>query len=195
MDDSFTFGEPAKTRTRTRSAPQPPPKHAPAGKVRGAGSNDRSRLLLGGAALAILAVLVWGFLHFMGGAGEEIASDQQRVVDQVGAAQDVQAQLTGTQAVQAVQMLYAQSGSFGAVSAQSLKAFEPTFSYVTDASTGADVVSVDASADGVGLAVRSASGMCLYAHLTPSGTTYGTGSTCTGQAALGASSPTWPAAT
>jgi hypothetical protein len=194
MDDSFTFGAPAKTRGRTRSTPEPPPKHAPAGTVRRAGSFERSRLVLGAAALVVLAILAWGFLHFMGSAGDEIASDQQQVVDQIGSAQDVQAQLTGTQAVAAVQLLYAQNGSFGEVTPQSLKAFEPSFSYVSDASTGASVVSVDASPTGVGLAVLSSSGTCLYAHVSASGTTYGSGSTCTGVAALEASSPTWPTA-
>jgi hypothetical protein len=188
MDDSFSFGTKAKTRTRTQSVPEPPPKHARSASI------ERSRLILGGVALAVAAVLVWGFLHFMGNAGNEIASDQQRVVDQIGNTQDVQAQLTGTQAIQAVQMLYGQDGSFDTVTPQSLKAFEPAFTYATAASTGPNMVSVSSSASGVGLAVQSASGTCLYAHVSMTGTTYGAGSACTGSAALDASDPAWPSA-
>lgn len=188
MDDSFSFGAPAKGRTRTHSAPEPAPKHARSTSI------ERSRLILGGAGLAVAAVLVWGFLHFMGSAGKEIGSDQQRVVDQIGNTQDVQAQLTGTQAIQAVQMLYGQDGSFEAVTAQSLKAFEPAFSYSTAASTDPNMVSVSSSASGVGLAVKSASGTCLYAHVSASGTTYGTGTTCTGGAAVDATDAAWPSA-
>lgn len=191
MDDSFSFGEPAKTRTRSVRTPAPAPKHAPAGKERGGASFERSRYILGGAALVGLAILVWGFLHFMGSAGNEIASDQQRVVDQIGNAQDVQAKLTGTQAVSGVQMLFAQGGSFDAVTPQSLKAFEPAFSYSAAASTGPNSVSVISDSSGVGLAVLSASGTCLYAHVSATGTTYGTGSTCTGEAALDASGAAW----
>ena len=189
MDDSFSFGRPAKG-----ARPIKAPKHA-AQRPRGGGSLQRSRYVLGGIALAVAAVLVWGFLHFMGSAGKEIGADQQRVVAQIGNAQDVQAQLTGTQAVQAVQMLYGQGGSFADVTPQSLKAFEPTFTYSTAASTGPNAVSVDSSSAGVGLAVRSASGTCLYAHVTASTTTYGSGSTCTGEAALDASEAAWPHAT
>ena len=188
MDDSFSFGAPAKGRTRTHPVPEPAPKHARSTSI------ERSRLILGGAGLAVAAVLVWGFLHFMGSAGKEIGSDQQRVVDQIGNTQDVQAQLTGTQAIQAVQMLYGQDGSFEAVTAQSLKAFEPAFSYSAAASTDPNMVSVSSSASGVGLAVKSASGTCLYAHVSASGTTYGTGTTCTGEAAADATEAAWPSA-
>jgi len=191
MDDSFSFGTPSKGRTRTRPMPEPPPKHAKSAR---SGSIERSRLVLGVAGLAVAAVVVWGFLHFMGSAGNEIGSDQQRVVDQIGNTQDIQAQLTGTQTIQAVQMLYAQDGAFGAITPQSLKAFEPTFTYAAAASTNPNMVSVASSSTGVGLAVQSASGTCLYAHVTATGTTYGTGSTCTGEAALDASAPAWPSA-
>jgi len=187
MDDSFSFGTPSKGRTRSYNEPEHTPKHA-----RPARSIERSRLVLGVGALVAAAALVWGFLHFMAGAGNEIASDQQRVVDQIGNVQDVQAQLTGTQAIRAVQTLYAQDGSLGAVTPQALKAFEPAFTYTTSASTDPNTVSVASSSSGVGLAVMSASGTCLYAHVGATATTYGSGSTCTGEAALDASAPAWP---
>ncbi|MEP6759074.1 MAG: hypothetical protein ABJB55_07765 [Actinomycetota bacterium] len=168
--------------------PEPAPKHARTRSI------ERSRMIFGAVGLAIAAVLVWGFLHFMGNAGNEIASDQQHVVAQIGNTQDIQAQLTGSQAIQAVQMLYSQDASFDAVTPQSMRAFEPAFTYATAASTGPNAVSVSSSSTGVGLAVLSASGTCLYAHVSPAGTTYGTGSSCTGAAALDASDPAWPSA-
>jgi hypothetical protein len=188
MDDSFSFGDKAKARTYTPREQKSAPSAA-------TGSFQRSRLVLGGFALVVVGLLVWGFLHFMGSAGNEVAADQQRVVDQVGNAQDVQAQLTGTQAVQGVQMLHAQGGSFAAVTPEALKAFEPAFTYSEQASTSANAVSVASSGQGVGLAVLSASGTCLYAHVDASGVQYGTGSTCTGTAAMSASDASWPAAT
>ena len=187
MDDSFSFGTPSKGRTRAYTEPEHEPKHA-----RPARSIERTRLMLGVAALAVAAVLVWGFLHFMGSAGNEIGADQQRVVGQIGNAQDVQAQLTSTQAISTVQTLYAQASSFGAITPQALKAFEPAYTYTASASTDPNTVSVAQSSTGVGLAVMSASGTCLYAHVSATGTTYGTGSTCTGDAALDASLPAWP---
>jgi hypothetical protein len=155
---------------------------------------ERSRLIIGSVVLAIVVGLAWGFLHFMASSGNEIASDQQHVVDQIGNTQDVQAKLTGTQALQSVQMLYGQDGSFDSVTPQSLKAFEPAFTYTASASTNPNMVSVASSSAGVGLAVQSASGTCLYVHVSAAATTYGTGSVCTGDAAMGASDPAWPSA-
>ena len=192
MDDSFSFGSPAKgrtrTKTRTRSEPEPAPKHARTRSI------ERSRLIIGSVILAIVVGLAWGFLHFMGSAGNEIASDQQHVVDQIGNTQDVQAKLTGTQALQSVQMLYGQDGSFGSITPQALKAFEPAFTYASSASTNPNMVSVSSSTEGVGLAVLSASGTCLYVHVSAAGATYGTGSACTGDAAMDATAPAWPSA-
>jgi hypothetical protein len=160
-----------------------PPRHA------GKGSFERTRLILGAIALAVVGVLVWGFLHFMASSGDEAAADEAQAIDR---AQDVQAQLTGTQAIQAVEALYAQGGSFDAITPQALKAFEPTFAYTDGESTEPNTVSVQSTAQGVGLAIRSSSGTCLYAHIEAAGVAYGSGTTCTGQAALEASAPSWP---
>src|SRR4051794_41313923 len=68
MDDSFSLGERAKRRVRPVR-----PKHAaprsrrsPAG-----GSFERRRYILGGIGIIVAVLLVWGFMHFMAGAGQE----------------------------------------------------------------------------------------------------------------------------
>lgn len=181
--DSFSLGEPAKG---ARSLPA-----AKSTRASGGGSLERTRMVLGGIGLVIAAVVVFGFMHFMGGAGKEIASDQQAAIDQIGNAQDAQAQLTANQGSQAVEALYAQSQSFTAITPAALRDFEPAYNYTTAASTDPNTLSVASSSNGVGLAVLSVSGSCLYVHITPTGNTYGQGTTCTGLAALSASSPGW----
>jgi hypothetical protein len=72
-----------------------------------------------------------------------------------------------------------------------------TFVDANAASSGPTIVSVAfsttaAGRDIVAAAVRSSSGTCFYAELTPSATTYGRGTTCTGTAALsGATHSSW----
>lgn len=186
MDDSFSLGERAKRRVRPVR-----PKHAaprsrrsPAG-----GSFERTRYILGGIGIIVAVLLVWGFMHFMAGAGNEAANGQ---ASEIGAAQDVQAQMTGQQTIQSVEGLYAESGSFSQISPEALKKFEPTFRYTQGPSTDPNTVSVASTADDVGIAVLSTSGACLYAHVAAAGVTYGSGSTCTGVVALKASAPSWP---
>jgi hypothetical protein len=196
MDDSFSLGGPAKK----RRAVAPPPRHA-APRTQGViparprptharqSNFERTRLVLGAVGLVVVGLLVWGFLHYMSSSGKEAAVREGETIDH---AQDVQAQLTGTSAIQAVQALYNEAGSFDRVTPEALKAYEPTFSYTGEASSDPNTVSVESTAQGVGIAVHSASGTCLYAHIAATGVTYGTGSTCTGDAALQATGPAWP---
>ena len=187
MDDSFSLGQPAKHRVRTARRVQP--KHAAPTPKRGLSGFERTRYILGAIGIVVAAFLVWGFMHFMSSAGNEAANGQMR---EIGAAQDIQAQMTGQQTVQSAQGLYAQSGSFNSITPQALKAFEPTYSYTNGPSTDPNTVSVASTGSDVGLAVLSTSGRCLYAHIAATGVTYGTGTTCTGTVALKASSPSWP---
>jgi hypothetical protein len=185
MDDSFSLGQPAKRRSRPVRA-----KHA-APRVRRspAGGFERTRYILGGIGLVVAAFLVWGFMHFMSSAGNQAASGEMA---EIGAAQDVQAESTGEQAIQSVQGLSTTGASLAQITPQALKAYEPTYSYTTGPSTNANTVSVASTANAVGIAVLSPSGHCLYANVTSSGVTYGTGTTCTGVVALKASAPSWP---
>jgi hypothetical protein len=187
MDDSFSLGQPAKHRARTARRVQP--KHAAPAPKRGSSGIDRTRYILGAIGLVVAAVVVWGFMHFMSSAGNETANGQMQ---EIGAAQDVRAQMTGQQTIQSIESLYAQSGSFNAITPKALKAFEPAYSYTDGPSTDPNTVSVASTVNDAGLAVMSPSGHCLYAHITAAGVTYGSGTTCTGTVALNASSPSWP---
>ena len=186
MDDSFSLGQGAK------GGGGPPPKHA-APRRFGGSSFERTRLVWGIVGLVLVALVVFGFMTFMGNAGKEIGEDNQRMIEQVGAAKDAQAELTANQTIQNAMQLYEESGSFSDITPQALAAAEPTFTYVTAASNGPNTVSVAATDGGVGLAVQSSSGTCLYAFVQPSTTTYGTGTTCTGDAATDATDASWPA--
>lgn len=187
MDDSFTLGQGAK-----RSDGEPAPKHASARRIGGASTFERSRLVWGIAAALVALVVVAGFLKFLGNTGKEIGADNQKMVEQVGVAQDMQAELTANQSIQNAMQLYEGSGDFTSVTPQALGAAEPSFTYVAGASTDANTVSVSVTNTGVGLAVKSSSGSCLYAFVQASKTTYGKGTACTGDAATGASDPAWP---
>ena len=96
--------------------------------------------------------------------------------------------MTVQQATGTVQQLYAEQGSYASVTPAALKRFEPTFSYTASASTGPNIVSVSSSANGVGIAVLSESGTCFYERFATSGSGQGTGTTCTGAAALSSTS-------
>jgi hypothetical protein len=186
MDDSFTLGQGAK-----RSGGDPAPKHVAQHRFGGTSTFERSRLIWGAVFVAAVLVTAGGFLKFMGGAGTEIGADNQKMVEQVGAAQDMQAELTADQSIHNAMQLYGESGSFADVTAGALAAAEPSFTYVSGASTDANTVGVATTEDGVGLAVKSSSGSCLYAFVQASGTTYGKGAACTGDAAMGASGDAW----
>ena len=154
-------------------------------------SFEQTRFILGILGLFVVVVLVWGFMHFVSASGQQAAVREGEAIDH---AHDVQAELTGSSAINTVEGIYQQKGSFEDVTSEAMKQYEPTFSYTDAASSDPNTVSVKSTSLGVGLAVYSSSGTCLYAHVTPTGVAYGTGTTCTGAAALQASKPAWPAA-
>ena len=184
MDDSFAFGKPSRKRAL-------PAARRPKGPKVGAGSG-RGRIVLVVAAGVIAVVLIAGYMTFLKGSGQQIASSERTAIAQIGAAKDVEAQTTEQQAVTAVQELYAEQGSFDGVTVAALKHLEPAFSYTDNSSTGPKVIAVGSSSSGVGLAVLSQSGTCFYLHIAASSVRYGTGTTCTGSAALTASATSWP---
>jgi hypothetical protein len=183
MDDSFSLGKPARKRAPRARAPR-------AAGSRSTGSGVLIAVCVLCGALVLAAIV--GFMMLMRNGGEQAASADRTAIAQIGAAKDVQAQLTANQAVTAVQELYAERGSFQGVDPAALKQFEPSFTYTSGASTGPNDVSVAATAGGVGVAVMSASGTCYFAYDTGSGIRFGTGSPCTGQAATSASAVGWP---
>jgi hypothetical protein len=147
--------------------------------------------LVAGGIATVLAIA--GFMALTKHGGEQVAASERSAVSQIGTADDVQAKMTAQQTSTAIQQLYAEQGSYGAISPSALRGVEPAADYTGSASTGPNVVSVSSSADGVGLAVRSASGTCFLEHLSAGRVTYGTGTTCTGAAAMSANARSWPA--
>jgi hypothetical protein len=188
MDDSFSFGKPARRQVAIRS-PRARTRRAEASS--GPSGARRIWLLVLGGLVVVVAIV--GFMTFMKGGGEEIASSERTAVSQIGTAQDVEAKMTAQQTAAAVQQLYAEQGSFDAITAGALHNFEPSSQYTGGASTGPHVVSVSSSSTGVGLAVLSRSGTCFLERFTASGVTYGTGTSCTGEAAASARASGWPA--
>jgi hypothetical protein len=193
MDDSFSYGGRKKKhrssirpRRPRRSEPDPPPKHAASRRTL---SVDGRRLAFGAIGLGLAAVSIWGFLQLD---GSDTSGDGPGSGTPVGSTADIQAKQTAASAVEMVQTLYTSEGSFATVTPRELRASGSEAHYSPRASTGADTVSVASTVEGVGIAVRSSSGTCFYAHVIPSGIAYGTGSPCTGEAALKAAAPAWP---
>src|SRR5438093_6739804 len=137
MDDSFTLGKPSGKHVITRA--RTPKPRRPAGRSAGSGTG-RIVLLVVGGIVAVVAIA--GFMTFVKGGGEQIASDEHTAVAQIGSAKDVDAKMTVQQATGTVQQLYAEQGSYASVTPAALKRFEPTFSYTASASTGPNTVSV-----------------------------------------------------
>ena len=180
MDGGFNFGEPAK-RPAKLGGPRGPRSRA---------SFD-VRIVWAAAGLAVAAMLAFGFLRGAGEAGERIAEAESNTVAQVDRAEDVAAQSAIARAVIVARTIYAEQGAF-ASDPTTLSAFEPSIDLTSGESTGPTSIAYRANASAVGVAVRSASGTCWWAKAEGSGTTaYGSGATCTGQAALGASDPSW----
>jgi hypothetical protein len=104
------------------------------------------------------------------------------------------AQQTLRRAQGAAEIALAETGGFDAADADGLTADVPELSFrpSDEASVGLDDVSVAASDTTWAAAVEIRPGACFYLHLTRGDDPrYGSGTECTGQAALGASDPRW----
>jgi hypothetical protein len=182
MDDSFSFGEPGKKWSGSKLT-------TPAAQTERARAPMGPMLLIVG--VGVVAVLAVAFLTLVHHGGQAAAQAESSAIAQAGVADDAQARSNLQTAQETASMLYAQGGPDGmptylAADAAAMVQAEPSLQYVTGASTGPNVVSVAATATDWGAAVQSASGTCFYLHLSANGAQTGTGSTCTGQAALSA---------
>jgi hypothetical protein len=159
--------------------------------VRGPNMDARTIVFVG-IAIAAALVVVLGFLQFVGKSGKEIASDQATVVQQVDRAQDVQAKLNARTAESAASAAYQASNGYATVGPDQLGLLDPTLTYTTGPSTSVTVVSVASSQAAWAAAILGPSGTCYWVKLgamaLPS---YGTGTTCTGTAAMAASGTSW----
>jgi hypothetical protein len=158
---------------------------------RGPNLDGRALLVAGIAFVAVLAIVV-AYLQFVGRSGKTVASDQATVVQQVDRAQDVQAKLNARIAESAASAAFQASNGYATVGPDQLSLLDPTLTYTTGPSTSVTVVSVASSQAAWAAAILGPSGTCYWVKLgamaLPS---YGTGTTCTGAAAMAASSPSW----
>lgn len=180
MTDEFRFGDPAKHPARLR-APRPP---RPKGSI---------PFTLVGIVVCLVVAAAASFVFLRGAdeAGQEIADAGSETLAQVDRAYDAAAQGTVGRAVVVAQTLYAEQGTFTA-DLPTLSAFDPGLGFTSGPSTGPEMVSYAVSAVEFAAAVRSESGACWWVRIDASSTmSYGSGATCTGRAALAASSPSW----
>ena len=153
---------------------------------------DSRTLVFAGIAIAAALVVVLGFLQFVSRSGKEVASDQATVVQQVDRAQDVAAKLNARTAESAASAAYQASNGYATVGPDQLSLLDPTLVYTTGPSTSATVVSVASSQAAWAAAILGPSGTCYWVKLAAMALpSYGTGTTCTGAAAMAASSPSW----
>jgi hypothetical protein len=180
MTDEFQFGEPAKHPARL-GGPRPP---------RATGSFP-FKLVGVVACLLVAAAAVFVFLRGADEAGKEIAGARSGTLAQVDRAHDAAAQGTVGRAVVVAQTLYAEQGTF-TTDLPTLSAFDPGLRFTSGPSTSPETVSYAVSGTEFAAAVRSESGACWWVKIDVSSkTSYGSGATCTGTAALAASSPSW----
>ena len=169
--DEFNFGPPGRRRPQV-------------------GLDPRLLLMAGGLMAAALAV--FGFLSFVSRGGEQVADAQATAVQQVDHSQDSVAQLNLTNALAAAKVYFDDGSTYAGLSAVELAAIEPAFTYTDGPSPAVGMVSVAVQGDAVGLAALSSSGTCFYIRDSAApGTAFGSGATCTGQAAMSAADPSW----
>lgn len=180
MNDEFVFGEPAKRPARL-----------------GESKSQRARASLGPrfawivAGLVVAAALAFVFLRSADEAGKQIADSRSQAISQIDRAYDAAAQGTIGRAAMVALSLYAERGSFSTDLA-ALSAYDPELRFVSGPSNDPTTISYATDASGFGAALRSESGTCWWAKIdTNSVTTYGSGSPCTGSAAMAASAPSW----
>jgi hypothetical protein len=170
--DEFNFGQPG------RRTPQ-------------VSLNPKVLMVVGGLLVAALAVFV--FLSFVSKSGHDVAESQVSAVQQVDLSQDRDAQSSLRNAAVAAKVLYIDASTYDGMTPADLASAEPGLTYTDGPSLDTMTVSVAVRAGRIGLAAFSPSGTCFYLVDDPmTGTLYGSGSTCTGAAALSsATDPSW----
>jgi hypothetical protein len=148
-------------------------------------------LMLVGALLAA-ALAVFGFLSFVSKGGEDIAQSQATVVQQVDHSQDAAARATLANALVAAKTAATETGTYQGMTVADLDGIEPSLTFTDGPSPNASTISVAVQGAQIGLAALSPSGTCFYVKDDiMNGPRYGSGTACTGKAALGASAPSW----
>jgi hypothetical protein len=180
MNDGFNFGEPAKRRVRL-SGPKLPRER----------TTFDPRLTWIAAGLVVAGVLAFVFLRGADEAGKQIADSETHAISQIDKAYDAAAQATMGRATVVALSLYAERGSF-TTDLATLSAYDPGLRFTSGPSKDPMTVSYAVSSGKFGAAVLSESGTCWWARIgADSVTTYGSGTACTGSAAMAASAASW----
>jgi hypothetical protein len=148
--------------------------------------------LMAAGALLVAALAVYGFMSMVSKGGHEVAAAQVSAVQQIDHSQDVLAQTSLTSAMAAAKTLFVDNGTYDGVGPAELAALEPAFTYTDGPSPNPNTISVATQGTTAGLAAMSPSGTCFYIRDDGAGgITYGSGTECTGTAALGATAASW----
>jgi hypothetical protein len=180
MSDEFHFGERAKRPARLGKARSP----------RARGSID-ARIVWIVAGLLVAGVLAFVFLRSADEAGKQIGHANSQAVDQIDRAYDAAAQGSIGRAVVVAESLYAEHGTY-TTDLATLSAFDPSVRFTSGRSAGPTSIAYAATDSAFAAAVLSESGTCWWVRNDVSGvTTYGSGTPCTGDAAMAASASSW----
>jgi hypothetical protein len=105
---------------------------------------------------------------------------------------DREARMLARASLRAASRLFDRSGSLAGASPAALSSLVRRSTFVDGPSTASGIVSVSATSRAWAAAVRSDSGTCFYIRVASGGgVTYGTGTGCTGTAALDAADRAW----
>lgn len=169
--DEFNFGQPGRRTPQVRLNPM---------------------LLAAVGGLLAAGLLVFAFLSFVSRGGHEVAEAQETALAARDIADDRSTQASLRNALVAAKTRFTDTGSYDDVTAADLSAIEPDLTYTDGPSLDVRTISFDVSGGRIGLAALSSSGTCFTVRDDPlTGVTYGSGTTCTGTAALAAAAPSW----
>ena len=169
--DEFNFGEPGRRTPQVSLNP---------------------KVLMAVGALVAAGLAVFGFLSIVSKGGHEVAAAQVSAVQQIDHSQDILAQTSLTSALTAAKTLYVDTGTYEGMSPADLAGVEPAFTYTDGPSPNPNTISVATQGSSAGLAAMSPSGTCFYLRDDGAGgVTYGSGTECTGTAALGVTAASW----
>jgi hypothetical protein len=141
-------------------------------------------------AVAVVAVVV-AFLWLAREGGEDAAQIQASAVTAADVASDRAAQSSVRNAAAAVRTAYAEAGSYAGLTPETIGRIEPSLSFTDGISATDTNISVAFLDQEAGVAAQSATGTCFWWHDAAGQQFFGSGTPCTGQAALGASSASW----
>jgi hypothetical protein len=152
---------------------------------------DRRTLTFAAGALLLVAVLLVAYLQLTSG-GASPAAVSSPTASAADTAGDVQAKAAAKAAASAASAAFQASNGYATIGPEQLSLLDPDVTFTTDPSTSASVVSVASAQAAWAAAVLGPSGTCYWIKIGGIGAvSYGTGTTCTGAAAMTASQPRW----